>query len=405
MNRLCIVVPGKYPVPSIMGGAVEGLVTSFINENEIEKLFDIIVICAWAPNIEDYIKEYKYCKFYYIKTNFIFTKIINMVNYYIAKITGCIDFFTPTFHRKAKLILKQIDMEKILVEHGVYKHFEFLLEKLDKNELFLHIHGVGSNPDRATQQLYGNIIGVSDYVCEYWKNKYENSERVKFLTCYNGINENKFSQRISNELRNELRAKYGVNEEDFLVIYCGRIIDIKGVKELATAIFNLSDRKIKLMIVGSPDFKGKSKSNYLSSIVEIAKNSKEKIFFTGYVDNNELYQYYQMADLQVVPSLCEEGAGLVNIEGMMSGLPLLVTDSGGLPEYVSKDCSIVIKKKNALYDLRDKEVFIKELESNIVYLFENDKVRKNMGLNASKCAIKYTEKAYYKSLSDILCGR
>lgn len=52
-----------------------------------------------------------------------------------------------------------------------------------------------------------------------------------------------------------------------------------------------------------------------------------------------------MADVQVVCSICEEAAGLVAIEGMMSGLPLIITDSGGLPEYVGENAYAVLKRK------------------------------------------------------------
>ena len=54
--------------------------------------------------------------------------------------------------------------------------------------------------------------------------------------------------------------------------------------------------------------------------------------------------------MQAIPSMCEEAAGLVGIEGMAAGLPLVVTHSGGLQEYVSSDCSIVVERDDNLIE-------------------------------------------------------
>lgn len=78
----------------------------------------------------------------------------------------------------------------------------------------------------------------------------------------------------------------------------------------------------------------------------------DRIRFTGYIENAELYQYYQCADMQVVPSMWEEAAGLVAIEGMLSGLPLVVTKSGGLVEYAPKEVAMQIERNGIVENLK-----------------------------------------------------
>ena len=78
---------------------------------------------------------------------------------------------------------------------------------------------------------------------------------------------------------------------------------------------------------------------------------QERIVFTGYIENNDLYKYYQVADVQVVPSLWEEAAGLVTIEGMCSGLPLIVTKSGGMVEYIDEQCAMIVDRKEIVKNL------------------------------------------------------
>ena len=81
-----------------------------------------------------------------------------------------------------------------------------------------------------------------------------------------------------------------------------------------------------------------------------------------------------MADVQVVCSICEEAAGLVAIEGMMSGLPLIITDSGGLPEYVGENAYAVLKKKNALINCEDRKELSQQLTLALNNLHNSEKV-------------------------------
>ena len=74
--------------------------------------------------------------------------------------------------------------------------------------------------------------------------------------------------------------------------------------------------------------------------------------FTGYIENQKLYRYYQSADIQVIPSLWEEAAGLIAIEGMLSGLPLIITKSGGMIEYAPSNVAVWIDRDNIIPKLQ-----------------------------------------------------
>ena len=60
------------------------------------------------------------------------------------------------------------------------------------------------------------------------------------------------------------------------------------------------------MIVGSSDFKGAQMTDYQSSVCNMAVQHKDRVVFTGYIDNMNLYRYHKSADIAVVPSICEE---------------------------------------------------------------------------------------------------
>ena len=66
------------------------------------------------------------------------------------------------------------------------------------------------------------------------------------------------------------------------------------------------------------------------------------------MDDVDLVSAYQAADVSVVPSIALEGFGLVALESLACGTPVVVTDCGGLPEAVAGlDASLIVQSRNA----------------------------------------------------------
>ena len=104
-------------------------------------------------------------------------------------------------------------------------------------------------------------------------------------------------------------------------------------------------------------------------------------------------KYYAISDIQIVPSIGQEGAGLVTIEGMASGLPLIITESGGMVEYATKDCSLQVPINEQLPD---------NLASAIIELANNPKLREELGKNGRKRAELFSEEKYYKNFVSLI---
>ncbi len=113
-----------------------------------------------------------------------------------------------------------------------------------------------------------------------------------------------------------MRNKFGFVYDDLVVIFCGRIIPEKGVLDLMNAVCGIKDPRVKLLIIGSPNFSSLQKSEYLKKVHECVGTRPDKIFFTGYIENKEVCKYYQSADLCVISSVYEDAASLVVYEGM-----------------------------------------------------------------------------------------
>jgi glycosyltransferase involved in cell wall biosynthesis len=107
-----------------------------------------------------------------------------------------------------------------------------------------------------------------------------------------------------------------------LVVSVGRLVYYKGLEYLIRA---MADVRGKLVIVGDGPLRGKLER--LTAQLGLA----EKVIFAGVIDNADLLSYYHAAALFVLASVARsEAFGLVQIEAMAAGLPVVNTslDSG-----------------------------------------------------------------------------
>lgn len=80
--------------------------------------------------------------------------------------------------------------------------------------------------------------------------------------------------------------------------------------------------------MGSPFFGRTQSSPFLKKLETQARALGNRVQFTGFIQNDALPDYYRLADLVCVPTMVQEAAGLVAIEAMACGRPVLATRSG-----------------------------------------------------------------------------
>ncbi len=142
------------------------------------------------------------------------------------------------------------------------------------------------------------------------------------------------------EWRELIRNKNGINAEDFVFGFSGRVSADKGCKELFTAFKKLSEEKenIKLMIAGPID----DKSGAEDEIFDWAKNSP-KVVFTGQIENKEMCYQYAAMDVLVHPTY-REGFGMVIQEAGAMACPVITTDIPGASEVLENGVSCLLVK-------------------------------------------------------------
>jgi N-acetyl-alpha-D-glucosaminyl L-malate synthase BshA len=153
------------------------------------------------------------------------------------------------------------------------------------------------------------------------------------------------------------RKKFGIKGSEKVIIFVGSLKPVKGVKYLVDAfkIVIKKNPRAKLFLIGD----GPEKQD-LKNIIK--KNSLEKkVNFIGKIANQKVSEYLTVADIFVLPSL-SEGFGIVNLEAMACGLPIIATRVGGVPEIVKDgENGFLVEPKNA-----------EQIAEKILYLLSND---------------------------------
>ena len=394
MEKMRIGIMSQGIVPAIYGGAVESLVTLLIEENENYKLCDFVLFCLYDKKAKFISKQYKNTKFMYIHQNVFYRIFYRLKRVVLKRLNPSGTYLKDDFSCKVKNIIKKNYIFKdnrfdcFIVQEG--EHVNGLKDLVDlfgdRVVYHSHLHEVP-----VYGSIWPNVISISEFCRREWLSVPSDTKNVFVLR--NGIDPGKFSKRISDEERLSLREKLGIAEDDIVVIYVGRIIPVKGVKELLLAIDLLQNKSIKLILAGSSSFAKGKMTPYLKEVRSLIDKVKNQVIHVGYIDNNELYKYYQAADMQVVPSMWEEAAGLVAIEGMASGLPLVVTRSGGMVEYVDEKCALVVDKE------KDVEINISEA---IQALADDADLRKRMGKHGMERAKLFSKENFYMNFVDII---
>ncbi|MEM1901523.1 MAG: glycosyltransferase family 4 protein [Candidatus Nezhaarchaeales archaeon] len=168
----------------------------------------------------------------------------------------------------------------------------------------------------------------------------------------------------------QVRRRYAEDWEK-LVLFVGRMVYEKGVHVLVDAALSLLSRRqdVKFVIVGEGPMR--------KELMDKAYRSGfgHKFYFTGFIEDLELHELYRSCDVAVFPSLYEP-FGIVALEALMAGKPVIVSDVGGLSE-------IVI---NGVNGLKVPPGDVHALSSAIEYLIGNPEVMRAMGENGAKIA-------------------
>jgi len=174
--------------------------------------------------------------------------------------------------------------------------------------------------------------------------------------------------------------KFGAQNGEVRLLYVGRVSREKDLDLLATAYRRLRDEglPIRLFVVGHGPYS------------EEFSRSLPEAFFTGYLTGKDLAAAYASADIFVFPSTTDT-FGNVIIEAQASGVPVVVSDSGGPKELVTENETGLITKSHDVDD------FVRAIRTLVV----DRSLRERMGSRARKSVIDRTWPAAFRKFWSI----
>jgi glycogen(starch) synthase len=159
------------------------------------------------------------------------------------------------------------------------------------------------------------------------------------------------------------------------LLFVGRFEKRKGIDLLLTALPGLlmSNKDLEVHLVGNSNILDEDKVNLYSAFTKANKSKPwfNQIIKHGYVTDEELAELYKNCDVFVAPSRYES-FGLIFIEAMAFGKPLVGADVGGIPE-ILKD-----GKNGLLFEPGN----AKDLEDKLSRLISDEKLRTQMGIES-----------------------
>lgn len=420
--RVAVITSGYLPVPNVLGGAVEALDMMMVRENEKTPNFEFTVFSSWVPGVDEVIRDgaFQHTDFRFIKTPMLVKaadRCIYWAAKYILRKKKLMSYRYIAqrlwYIRKVAKALSKDDasgktpFDKVMIEN--HATLFMTMQKYGNAEryadkVYYHLHNEVTNDFGCKHEIakVKKVLGVSNYIVEtldrFLREHGEGGLKPEQKAVWrNGVDTSRFGSDEAKRKAKDFRKKYGINDDDIVFLFSGRLTPEKGAEELLEAFTQVVDQVLntKLVVAGAFFFNSNIKSPFEQKLHDLASQPqiKERIIFTGFVDYSDMPALYEMADVCVLPSIWDDPAPLAVIESLVSGKPLITTRSGGIPEYANDDCAIILERDNQLVD---------HLAQAMVELANDSQKRASMSSSTSGLRLQLNSRTYIGQLSELM---
>lgn len=245
----------------------------------------------------------------------------------------------------------------------------FLLKTIEKITYFFATH------------LYANSLRLPDIIRAELTSK---PVHVIGYGSVNGVDTEYFKETMSTDEKTSLRQSLSIKEDDFIILFTGRIVRDKGVNELVNAFERLCRTRSRMHLLMVGDFE--------HHLDPLSPDTTHLIQTHPYIHTvpfqSDIRPYFSISDVLILPSY-REGLPNVLIEGGSCGLPLIATDINGCNE-------VIIQGENGLLiPPKDTASILNALET----LLDEPELYENLKKNARSSIInRYDQHRYWNAL-------
>jgi glycosyltransferase involved in cell wall biosynthesis len=269
-------------------------------------------------------------------------------------------------------ILKSLELDSDVLLLNNQSPFSFLSNAKLKVGLAHHVDYIKNFKDIFVipfADLYSKMTKIDYIIAPSYFTKKQIIETFKIPSekievIHEGVDTTKFNPNNKPIFRDKFKSQY-------VILFVGALVKTKNVDKLIR-VFNYVQKRIdtSLVIVGE----GPEKSNLMKIVKEL--NLTNKVFFEGFVKDEDLPYYYSSCDIFASCSIIE-GFGLIFLEAMASGKPVVAFNITSIPEVVGNG-GIIVKN----FDL-------KEMAEKIIELLSNKEVYEEYSRKAREIAINH----------------
>lgn len=356
--RVAVVTPGTFPLPSPRSSSVEQVVHETTQRLKYEVKFQIFSKKTTSFSTRSRDENITYWRFRRRSSSSYLRQVSRQMRKFRPQIIQVenrpryVLYFKKKFP-KADVWLSLHSTRYISQPHVSAKLMRRCLRKTDKiivNSHFLAAY-VQSNCPRIMQKIIVNHLGIdTKKFFPYWTEQ---------------------GMQVRNQMRNHL----GYSEKK-IILYVGRLLESKGVHVLLQSLPSIiqAHPETVLVIVGSAFYGSNRLTDYVRSLHRLGNRYPSHVRFVPFVPHHEIYRWYLMADLAVVPSQGEEAFGLTNVEAMACGLPVVAVRNGGMVE--------LIREGESGFLIEQGETGVAQLAAYINRLLHDGHLRQMMGEKA-----------------------
>lgn len=205
----------------------------------------------------------------------------------------------------------------------------------------------------------------------------------RIVVVYNGVDTEHFHPR-NRSYRKEIRERYGLRSEDFVLLFVSHNFRLKGLRYLiqALALIQRKRQNVKLLVIG------RDRAGPYRRLAR-KMGCENDVLFAGGI--NDLERYYSSADMLVHPTFYD-ACSLVVLEALASGLPVITTRYNGAGWIISEG-----KEGFVLDDPRN----VKALAEKILVLSVSNKLEETSRA-ARELAQQFSHQRCYRNMLEVL---
>jgi len=349
MPTVALIGPELLPIPPLRGGATEQFIHQLAGRLS---RWQPVVIGVGDPELP-------------------LQDIRGRVEYYRVPLVGWRQWlyrryrrFFPYYDRGVKEIIQRVQPALLHVHNRPLLALS-LKRWLPHLPLILHMHnlynilGKRERPAPGTAIPVEGFVACSRFILEQEQHRLATGAASHFVL-YNGVDLEAFSPWWDQQTRRmEVRRRYGLSDEP-TVLFVGKLRESKGVGVLLAAMDRVWRQvpRAVLVLVGGTEF-GHGRLDRRTPFWEKLQNqlarAAGRVILTGFIPPPEVPQAYLLGDVFVAPSQIPEGLPLVVLEAPASGLPVITTRMGGIPEVIREGHNgLLLKRKDDTLELADK---------------------------------------------------